>query len=264
VSTPSVIDLGTTEFDVPTSSPGVFQLQMDPATLAVSTSPEDLSATATCTDGGYSELPVGFVVDPLAPVIDPPSQTVEADGQARQSTVMLSDRVTEGPGPIVEDSWRIVRTSGPGQVETAVDSGMLSYDVSGGPADIVWEVCGLSSPPSPSTTTSTTTTLLDDDAQVELAAETEVLDVESPRTEDEAADATSNAPATAQPTEDPTMHCAQGLLQIRPNAGTQVLSAVSGSGGNSTTSTATPSTATPTTGTSATGTSGGAALSVTG
>lgn len=214
-SSASRIELGSAQFDVPTDAPGVIQLQLDPSTLTVETTPADLSATATCTESGYSNLPVGFIVDPSAPTINPNYSVVDVDPDT-QGTVDLSSSVVAGPGPIVEDSWRIVRTNTVGEASASVDNGELTYEVGRAPAEVVWEVCGLSDQPveSTSTTSSTTTTTeadsgeepgTDEDSQVELAVE-------------------SDDPTGEDPAADPTTHCAQGLLRLQSASATEVLS----------------------------------------
>lgn len=240
-SVPARIDLGSADFTVPTDAPGVIQLQLDPSTLVVETAPADLSATATCTDGGYSNLPVGFIVDPLAPAIDPSYSVLDVDPDTRD-TIDLSSRVTAGAGPIVEDSWRVVRTSTLGEVSASIDNGILTYEAGGAPADVVWEVCGLSAAPPESTTT---TTELAADGPLDAAGDNGVeLAVQA------------EEPTDDQDLAEPTTHCAQGLLRLQSDADAQVL-ASSGVGSPATRPLASDTT-------SSDSQSGGASVSVTG
>ncbi len=248
-STPKRVELGSAQFTLPTDAPGAFRVRVEPSTLVLQTSPGELSATATCTDDGYSALPVGFIIDPLAPTIEPRIDEVMIGDEPRNAgTLDLRDRVTPGAGPILEDSWRVVSVDTVDEATVTLENGILTYDMTGAPAVVTWEVCGLSAEPTPTSTGSNSTTSTIPTPSVpgteQALAETGVEQVQDEPDEPPAA---------------PTSHCAQGVLRLQGQV-TDVLSGSAGIVSESPQSLQSPA-ATPTTGTPGTG---GAPVSVTG
>ncbi len=250
-STPQRVELGSAQFTLPTDTPGAFRVRVEPSTLVLQTSPDDLSATATCTDDGYSALPVGFIIDPLAPTIEPRIDEVTiGDERRNEGTLDLRDRVTAGAGPILEDSWRVVSVDTVDEATVTLENGILTYDVTGAPAIVTWEVCGLSAEPTPtgtgsSSTTSSTPTNSVPGTEQALAA-TAVEQVENGSDEPPAA---------------PTSHCAQGVLRLQGQV-TDVLSGSAGSVSESPQSLESPQSPGSPTPASGTGTPGAAGVPV--
>ncbi|MCP4435488.1 MAG: hypothetical protein GY812_08335 [Actinomycetia bacterium] len=215
------IDLGSTTLDLPTAAPGAVQVGFGEATIEFSASPQGLSGTATCTTRLVNGLAPGFIVDPLAPVIDPAWQHPEPG--AKTGTIDLAATVTPGAGPLVDDSWSTVDTIGGGSVSLG-PTGQLDFDLTSGPVEATWQVCGLSADPAApestttSTTTSTTSTTAPPDEEP-TEADQLAADDESPQEPDEGDGGGESGVV------EPTVHCAQGVATLQEPVQAEVLSA---------------------------------------
>jgi hypothetical protein len=228
------IDLGGATFDVSTAAPGAAAVVLGDATITVRATPKDLSFSASCTAPVLPPLAYLFVVDPAAPKVEAPETSVTSG--VRSGTVDVATGV-EAPAGSTLGAWRVVRTLGGGTAE--VDDGQLSWNLADGSPglDVVWETCAV---PATTTTTTTSTTAPTSSTTTTVAAEALAATVGDETTSSTSPTTDAAETTTTAPVAEPEAHCAQGVVKVRSNPASGVMSAAAESGSASAQGSAAP------------------------